>query len=86
MSKKYINADALISDIKQMRNTSNGYSDTFDKSEIVGVIEEQPAADVVEVVRCGQCKFFQSRGCFIGIQGAQISSDNYCAWGQRKDG
>lgn len=47
---KYINADVLISDIKQMRDTSNGYSDTFDKSEIIGVIEEQPAADVRENV------------------------------------
>lgn len=42
--------------------------------------------DLVHVVRCGQCKFFQSSGCFIGIQGAQVSSDNYCAWGQRKHG
>lgn len=48
---KYINADALISDIKQMRDTPNGYSDTFDKSEIIGVIEEQPAADVRPNVR-----------------------------------
>lgn len=48
---KYINADLLISDIKQMRNTPNGYSDTFDKSEIIGVIEEQPVADVRENVR-----------------------------------
>ena len=48
---KYINADALISDVKEMRNTPNGYSDTFDKSEIIGVIEEQPAADVRENVR-----------------------------------
>lgn len=42
---RYINVDALISDVKQMRNAPNGYSDTFDKSEIIGVIEEQPTAD-----------------------------------------
>lgn len=47
---------------------------------------EADFSDLVHVVRCGQCKFFQSSGCFVGVQGAKISSDNYCAWGQRKDG
>lgn len=88
---KYINAD----DIEYTKKTfcyGHGWYELDEREEtdvefvLKKEIDEMPAADVVEVVRCGQCKFFQSSGCFIGIQGAQISSDNYCAWGQRKDG
>lgn len=91
MSKKYIDADVLLEEIEKIKKydyfaeTGNIFI-LLAHIDVAGAINRQPAADVVEVVRCGQCKFFQSSGCFIGIQGAQISSDNYCAWGQRKDG
>lgn len=86
MAKKYIEADALITCMEENCDTWKNDDMRRGFRECARIVFDMPAADVVEVVRCGQCKFFQSSGCFIGIQGAQISSDNYCAWGQRKDG
>lgn len=87
---RYINADALLNAIAENCQTEYQGDSWYGKEpmyfvdDVIGCIKDAPAADAVSVVRCGQCKFFQSSGCFIGIQGAQISSDNYCAWGQRK--
>ena len=54
---KLIYADSLRQDILALPNCYNGFSDTYDKACIIGVIDEQQPVDAVEVVRCKDCKY-----------------------------
>jgi hypothetical protein len=51
-------------------------------------IQEAPAADVAEVVRCSRCKHYKTIGTVAGC--ARIgfeckNPDDYCSYGDRKD-
>lgn len=52
-----ISRKAAIKAIDVLPNCYNGFSDTYDKACIIGVIEELPAVDAVPVVRCKDCKY-----------------------------
>ena len=52
---RYIDADHLKKSAEALQDCYNGYSDTYDKACIIGLIDEEPTADVVEVVRCKDC-------------------------------
>ena len=43
----YIDKDALIKAVEDLHDCYNGFSDTYDKACFIGLIEEQPTADVV---------------------------------------
>lgn len=57
-------------------------------------MENQPAADVVPVVRCADCKYGDTgtdedgRRFYkcIGIHYGGVSPTDYCSYGERKDG
>lgn len=42
---RYIDADKLIKDIEELPNCYNGFSDTYDKACIIGVIDEQSTVE-----------------------------------------
>ena len=48
---------------------------------------EIPSADVVEVVRCKDCKWFNRFGCAIEIVDStdRPKENDYCSFGERKD-
>ena len=50
-----IDRRTAIKAIDALPNCYNGFSDTYDKSCIIGVLEEQPTIDAVPVVRCKEC-------------------------------
>ena len=39
---RLIDAEALIKDVLDLQDCPNGFSDTYDKACIIGVIDEQP--------------------------------------------
>lgn len=41
---RYIDADKLKKDVLNLQDCYNGFSDTYDKVCIIGVIDEQPSA------------------------------------------
>ena len=53
--KKLINADALKQAVLALPNCDNGFSDTYDKSLIIGLIDEQIEIDAVTFVWCEDC-------------------------------
>ena len=53
MSKRYIDADKLRKDVEDLHDCYNGFSDTYDKACIIGLIDEQPTADVAEIPKTG---------------------------------
>lgn len=49
MKQKLIDANKLRKDFLCLPNCPNGFSDTYDKSMILTVIDEQPTAEAVPV-------------------------------------
>ena len=83
----YISRQKAIEAIMDLPNCPNGYSDTYDKECIIGILEEVPTADVVEVVRCKDCEYYQ-RDLMWGhgyCYGQKRKEDWFCADGRRRD-
>lgn len=85
---RYIDADVLIDDLIHNRN--------FYPAMVSSAIKNTPTADVVEVVRCKDCKYlyclsaidrqFYCRHHPQGLRGINIIEDNpYCSYGERKE-
>lgn len=96
--KEYIERGAIINRLKAsplgMRDASGG----FVKSGIIDLVKRQPAADVVEVVRCKDCKHAHAvdgvepmYACTnpevygIGSRGAMVCHGmEFCSYGERR--
>jgi len=83
---RYIDADAFW---KELTTRIEDYCEIED---LMGIIESQPAADVVEVVRCKECEY----GTPIREDGTvkydcrlfghwDLDGDFYCADGERRE-
>lgn len=96
---EYINKENLISAIV---NTVSAATETthdflvgsaYRQNEIIDIVKEQPAADVVEVVRCKNCELFKPysdplKG-FYGecmVRESDIGENDFCSYGKRKEG
>lgn len=85
---RYIDADAL----KECYDWWRGEHTSHDMKEYADIfnefINEQPAADVVEVVRCRDCYYSViskdgNRGCkYLELE---VEDDDFCSYGERKD-
>ena len=57
-------------------------------------LKKIPSADAVEVVRCKDCTYYyyadnripSERGWVCANDGCYVSQNDYCSWGERKDG
>lgn len=50
------------------------------------MIDSVPAADVVEVVRCGECIYWRGENDLCKGICIDFGADGYCSEGKRKDG
>ncbi len=82
-----INRRVAIRAIADLENCYNGFSDTYDKSYIIGVLEELPTVDAVPVIRCKDCYFFGTfqRKHYCEKYDHAVTQDGYCAWAERKE-
>ncbi len=55
MTNDLISRQAAIKAVYDLPNCYNGYSDTYDKAWIIGLLEELPSAQP-EIIRCKDCK------------------------------
>ena len=97
--EKYINAerlkDSMLAYYDCLSESANGRpykGDTLMDYEVVDMIEDcienAPAADVVEVVRCEKCKYYIGEYCTRDIKGRTnmfyMQPTDFCSYGQRK--
>ena len=89
--KKYIDRDALINDFEsdliiRMFDNLKGTPrpKTIDIADVIKRIEEFPTEDVVEVVRCKDCKFYGNGDCSVQSVRSMYPND-YCSYGIRKE-
>lgn len=64
---------------------------TMDNEALSWVVEKTPTADVVEVVRCKDCKYYKANSCFnrqwdleSSVEIPLVREDDYCSYGERK--
>lgn len=100
MSKpKYIDADKLAIDLQlycdELCPYTKAQRDVMCRACLLGsaidAIEDQPAADVVEVVRCKDCRHYKTMFCKMDIWHKDITlyradENDYCSYGERIDG
>ena len=82
--RTYLDMDEIL------RHCRRYIGQEYDEPYLVSAVPEEvirslPAADVVEVVRCGECVYRISYGC-KRIGGISTPPNWYCATGERKDG
>ena len=95
--KKYIDRDALINDFEsgliiRMFDNLKGTPrpKTIDIADVIKRIEGFPAEDVVEVVRCKDCKYSNTISCPTYIDNLNgdntqiLSGSDYCSRGERR--
>lgn len=90
-----ISRRAAIKAIDDLPNCYNGYSDTYDKAYIIGVLEEAPTIDAVPVVRCKECKYYEAwekdGDCYCTHFSADpyeylpMEDDDFCSQGERSE-
>lgn len=92
---KHINADELFTKLDTIGNPNSefatddyidGFSDGI--SDAMKEVMTMPSADVVEVVRCKDCKHLEITGCYgecgrgyLGI----VRPECYCCYGERRE-
>lgn len=99
---EYIERESLLEDIKQYSHAridndaieKMGFQFVEDMCSIQRIIEKQPAADVVEVVRCKDCmhSHWEQEPChgkteyYCTKLESKVDSHFYCGCGKRKEG
>lgn len=100
---KYINVDKAIQTINRCKNLTIGNIDVSDilsyndgLQEAINELHEMPSTDVVEVVRCRECKNFEFDGIIsftndsVGhckyqpVCTVMLGSD-FCSYGERRE-
>lgn len=61
-----------------------GHEHTADEMVEYQKIEDLLPADVVEVVRCKDCKKFQTNHHWCGFFKTDIDPDEFCSYGERR--
>ena len=80
---RYIDADELIEDVRRKRGLHE-----IIKGVIYSFLHDAPTADVVEVVRCKECKYLMFSDfygeCSKGYMGI-VYPNGFCSHGERAD-
>ena len=96
--KEYIERDSIYSRVKTHTNPYGKPTLDYESGvKVLDMIKREPAADVVEVVRCKDCKHWRHEtdgmidhyecavfcGCYG--KGYLTGADDFCSYGERKE-
>lgn len=86
MADRYISDKALIENIAKIEDLR-----TLSTKTIGEAISKTPTADVVEVVRCKDCRMFaQNKEAFVSYckrehKNLTVNPNDFCSYGERKE-
>lgn len=93
---EYIERGALLNDIEEIRplnwtDTEAEITEQADFDWFENLVKSQPIADVVEVVRCKDCKFFKTdtfgqKICIRQFNTIKMNDNDFCSYGEKKCG
>ena len=84
--KEYIEREAVLDALYD-----NEYTTLCPLDEVSSVIGDIPAADVVEVVRCRECMYWERGKDYCAYCNhwagmlTETDADNFCSYGERRD-
>lgn len=98
---EYIEREKVL-EIAKDEYYSDFHKSMADLTSLRELLEDTPAADVVEVVRCKDCKYSRPRNksekniyfedviicesCEMTDEPCAVLTDDFCSYGERKDG
>ena len=89
MAKEYIEREAAKRELLSWAVSLN-HPEYLIKDDALHIIDSFPAADVVEVVRCKDCKYMTQwaygRYCTVWDEVNGMGDDGFCNYGERKGG
>lgn len=82
---RYIDADALMKEFRDfVRDANNSdFVPVPTWNDAVSLVGSAPTADVVEVVRCKDCKYRKGSAC--DYSAVWVRKNGFCKWGERKE-
>ena len=91
---EYIEREAFIKRLENEADKSSDIINLLILNGIANIVRDEniaPAADVVEVVRCSECKYFgkelkQGKHSCLNYQLPYCLENDYCSYGEQKDG
>ena len=91
---EYINREIVLQEIIKAQESLESNIDkewTRNKPYFKGlawanrIISETPAADVVEVVRCKDCKYLRGKDyCYLTLNYRVVEPNHFCSYGKKK--
>ena len=85
---EYIDREKMLKHLEENNTADEWIVGQYNADWIYSFIESQPTADVVEVVRCVECKYIQimSDGKTLACirQSAYRKPTDFCSYGQKK--
>ena len=83
----YISRQAAIRAFNGCYNTRDCEEMRSYIHKVADIIKSIPTADVVEVVRCKDCRYWQNYNDVMvcGLTNAMMSISDYCSYGERAD-
>lgn len=90
--KEYIERPALVGKLtsSEVQHAMREMDGSQAYSFFLTLVNNEPAADVVEVVRCKDCKHFISPqrvpvcDCFYGLEFPSPTGYDFCSYGERR--
>lgn len=93
MDREYIERETALEKVIEVKHHDPELSGVVLHRYIKEIdLKDIPAADVVEVVRCRECKYsykdeiFGNRWCDSHLGCRKVKDDGYCYLGERKEG
>ena len=77
-----INREALLSYADLRASCGEHYTE----EDVIMMIKTAPTVDAVPVVRCRECKYRDGTPGQPNIQCGQMHEDDFCSYGERKEG
>lgn len=68
-------------DREKLRDSTSTWLDGNVLVMPVSAVDEAPTADVVEVVRCKDCKYYHKDICYCDILLCNMKKYDYCSYG-----
>ena len=88
---RYIDIDETVKTFEKLHGEESTLLNCYNADWIVCFLDAQPTADVVEVVRCKDCKFRGTDDClnsyYSEYEGAYVDpmdDDDFCSYGERR--
>ena len=78
---RLIDADMIRDKLKQKEINP---ATIFINEVLIGLLDDAPTVDAVEVVRCKDCKYWNGEGKYCDYDMSGLAED-YCSWGERRE-